>query len=236
MDNNQIIVLYKEVGKVPILTKVENSIEYFEKELEGEIEIIPYENIFIICKKDRERLRPNIFVNKSFGKFDSNIRGNVFLIAQKDNKFISLTKGQALQYFNFLQIESFNYKHFDENGKYLSTYQLRQRNKKQRELEKQQKQHEQQECKQGNDFITIVPVSDSLNSKNENKNCLNNLSVTTTNNTSFENASSNVITNTTADENNTPDTTEQTLALILQIQNAILEFIKRYAENNDTED
>lgn len=134
MNSKEIIVIYKEVGKQPIFQKIQDNIETFEELLSGKIDILPFENIFIICRKDRETLKPNVYIN-SFGKIDSSIRGNLLIVNKENDTFKSLSKVQAIKYSNLLIKESFNYSHFDENGKYLSNKALKKRRKLQRQAE-----------------------------------------------------------------------------------------------------
>ncbi len=129
METKKIIVIFKEVGKEPIFLKIENNIESFKSQLGGEIEIISYEDIEIICRKDRENLKPNIYLNTSFEKLNFSIKGDILITAKKENNFISLTKEQVIKYNELLVKGSFKYKHFDENGKYLSNKELRKQNK-----------------------------------------------------------------------------------------------------------
>ena len=42
-----IIILFKEVGKEPVLQKIKNGIEHFEELLGGEIEKLKYDEITI---------------------------------------------------------------------------------------------------------------------------------------------------------------------------------------------
>lgn len=130
-DSKEIIVIYKEVGEIPVLKKVTNSKETFELLVGGEIDILPYEDIFIICRKDGEKLKPNISVNTNYGKANFSIRGTVLIINKDNEEFKSLSKEQAIKYAKFLVMESFKYEHFDENGRYLSNRELRKRRKNQ---------------------------------------------------------------------------------------------------------
>ena len=98
MDNKKIIVIYKEVGEVPVLKKVTNSKETFELLIGGEMDILPYENIFIICRKDREKLKPNISVNTNYDKANFSIRGTVLIVNKDNEEFKSLSKEQAITY------------------------------------------------------------------------------------------------------------------------------------------
>lgn len=129
METKKIIVIFKEVGKEPTIMKIENTIEVFKSQLGGDIEIIPYEDIEIICRKDRENLKPNIYLNTSFEKLNFSIKGDIFITTKEENNFISLTKEQVIKYNELLIRGSFNYRHFDENGKYLSNKELRKQNK-----------------------------------------------------------------------------------------------------------
>lgn len=120
-----IIVIHKKVSKKLEFKKIENAPEEFEKILGGKIEILSFkelEDVFFICRKYRERLRPNIYLNITFGRFDETIRGDLIVIG-KD--FKSLTREQALKYGELIERESYNYSHFDENGKYLTNEPLK---------------------------------------------------------------------------------------------------------------
>lgn len=115
-----VIVIYKQVAKKPEFKKIENTPEEFEKILGGKFEILSFkefENVFFICRKYREKLRPNIYLNITFGRFDETIRGDLIVVG-KD--FKSLTREQAIKYGELIEQESYNYSHFDENGKYLT--------------------------------------------------------------------------------------------------------------------
>ena len=113
--NNTIIIIYKEVGKDPIFRKVENSIKSFETILGGEIEIIPYEDIVIICRKNRDSLKANIYINN----IGFSIKGNIILVKKVDDKFVSLNREQAIKYGVFITQQSFNYKHFEKQNDLL---------------------------------------------------------------------------------------------------------------------
>ena len=109
MNNAEIIVIYQEVGQAPILKKIKNNINVFQELLGGEIEIIPYEEIIIVCKKNRKYLQPNIYVNTKFLSIGETIRGTIVITQRKNGNFISLTKEQIIKYQKFLQQASFNY-------------------------------------------------------------------------------------------------------------------------------
>lgn len=109
MNNTEIIVIYQEVGQAPILKKVKNNVNVFQELLGGEIEIIPYEEIIIVCKKNRKHLQPNIYVNTKFLSIGETIRGTIVITQRKNGSFISLTKEQIIKYQKFLKQASFNY-------------------------------------------------------------------------------------------------------------------------------
>jgi hypothetical protein len=125
MNNKEIIILYKEVGKDPVFEKIQNTKEAFKNLLGGDIETIFYEDVVIVCRKDRERLNPNIYLNTTFGELNLSIRGNIILASRDLN---SLTEEQLDKYERFLIQESFKYSHFDKNGKYLSNKELKKQN------------------------------------------------------------------------------------------------------------
>ena len=138
-----IIVIHKQIGKKLEFKKIKNSPEEFEKILGGKFEVLLFnelEDVLFICRKYRERLKPNIYVNITFGRLDETIRGDLIIVG-KD--FKSLTREQALNYGELVTREGYNYSHFDENGKYLTNNQLRKRAKQKRLEERKQIKNEQ---------------------------------------------------------------------------------------------
>lgn len=120
MTNNEIIIIYKKVGTDAELKKVQNEPKTFENLLGGELEYLPYEDITIIARKNRDNLKPNIYINTEFLSIGSSIRGDVIIALKKENDiFKSLTKEQAIKYVEFLKRASFNYNNFDEKGRYI---------------------------------------------------------------------------------------------------------------------
>lgn len=210
--NNTIVIIYKEVGKDPIFRKVENSIKSFETILGGEIETIPYEDIVIICRKNRDTLKANIYINN----IGFSIRGNIILVKKVDNEFVSLNREQAIKYGVFITQQSFNYKHFDENGKYLTNKELkrRYREKKIKENENKEKtQNVQDDTKQ----------KDNEMSKDEVIQAIANIPGVTLVKQETQNSTS-------EDED---FNTNETLKLILEIQCSILAFIRKLKDNNN---
>ena len=210
--NNTIIIIYKEVGKDPIFRKVENSIKSFETILGGEIEVIPYDDIVIICRKNRDSLKANIYINN----IGFSIRGNIILVKKLDDKFVSLNREQAIKYGVFITQQSFNYKHFDENGKYLTNKEL-----KRRYREKKIKENENKEKTQSVQNDTKSKNNEM--SKDEVIQAIANIPGVTV--VKQENS------NTTSDDEDF--NTNETLKLILEIQCSILAFIRKLKENNN---
>ena len=165
-----IIVIHKEVGKKLEFKKIENSPEEFEKLLGGKIEILSFnelEDVLFICRKYRERLRPNVYINITFGRLDETIRGDLIIVG-KD--FKSLTREQALNYGELVTRESYNYSHFDENGKYLSNNQLRKRAKQKRLQERKQKPEYKENFEPAGEFVvekSYTPEETEINSNEQ---------------------------------------------------------------------
>ena len=109
MKKDEIIIIYKKVGKKPELTKIKNNIQEFEQILKGRITCIPYENIIIVCKENRKSLQPNIYINTKFLGVGESIRGDIIITARNDYDFKTLSKEQVVENFKFLQNASFHY-------------------------------------------------------------------------------------------------------------------------------
>ena len=210
--NNSIVIIYKEVGKDPIFRKVENSVKSFETILGGEIEVIPYDDIVIICRKNRDSLKANIYINN----IGFSIRGNIILVKKVDNKFVSLNREQAIKYAVFITQQSFNYKHFDENGKYLTNKEL-----KRRYREKKIKENENKEKAQS--VQNDTKQKDNEMSKDEVIQAIANIPGVTLVKQETQNSTSD------DDDFNVNDT----LKLILEIQCSILTFIRKLKDNNN---
>lgn len=125
-----VIGVYKEVGKEPDLKKVKNTKEDLEKLVGGEIATVKYDDYVIIYKKDSDSMLGNVCLDvKGYG-LDLSLKGTIFVVNQDENgEFKSLNKQQALKSTGVLIRKSFNYKNFDENGRYLTKSQRRKRNK-----------------------------------------------------------------------------------------------------------
>ena len=210
--NNTIIIIYKEVGKDPIFRKVENSIKSFETILGGEIEIIPYEDIVIICRKNRDSLKANIYINN----IGFSIKGNIILVKKVDDKFVSLNREQAIKYGVFITQQSFNYKHFDENGKYLTNKDL-----KRRYREKKIKENENKEKTQS--VQNDTKPKDNEIPKDEVIQAIANIPGVTLVKQETQKSTSD------DDDFNV----NETLKLILEIQCSILAFIRKFKDKNN---
>ena len=117
--NEFLVGVYKEVGKNPDVIKIKNQKAYLEKLLDGEYANQDYDDYTILYKKDCDNLLANIYIDQ-YSKIGISLKGKVFAIG-KDEKgnLKSLTKEQARKCITFFLRESFNYKNFDENGRYL---------------------------------------------------------------------------------------------------------------------
>ena len=80
-----------------------------KNQLVGKIDLVPYEDIVIVCRKDRKNLTPNIYVNTKFLSIGKTIRGNIIITCRENEKFKSLNKKQVIHYVEFLRNASFNY-------------------------------------------------------------------------------------------------------------------------------
>ncbi len=109
MKKDEIIIIYKKVGKKPELKKIKNNIQEFEQILKGRITCIPYENIIIVCKENRKSLQPNIYISTKFLGVGESIRGDIIITARNDYDFKTLSKEQVVENFKFLQNASFHY-------------------------------------------------------------------------------------------------------------------------------
>lgn len=125
-----VIGVYKEVGKEPDLKKVKNTKEDLEKLVGGEIATVKYDDYVVIYKKNSDNKLGNVCLDvKGYG-LDLSLKGTIFVVNQDENgEFKSLNKQQALKSTGVLIRKSFNYKNFDENGRYLTKSQRRKRNK-----------------------------------------------------------------------------------------------------------
>ena len=125
----KIVVIFKEPGKNPEYRKIENSDEEFKRILGGEISKLDMVESYIVYLKDSERLKANVYVRAGTNSLGITIKGNLLLVSkEKDSdKIISLTRENAISFGTFLVQRSYDYSNQDENGKFLSKRQMRQR-------------------------------------------------------------------------------------------------------------
>lgn len=82
--------------------------------MSGQIEEIVYRDIVIVCKKNRDNLKPNISITKDL-KIPETIKGNIFIVCKSNNDFKSISKEQAVEYVFFLENSKFHYDNTEIN-------------------------------------------------------------------------------------------------------------------------
>lgn len=83
--------------------------------MSGQIEEIVYRDIVIVCKKNRDNLKPNISITKDL-KIPETIKGNIFIVCKSNNDFKSISKEQAVEYVFFLENAKFHYDNTEVNS------------------------------------------------------------------------------------------------------------------------
>lgn len=172
MNNNEYLVgVYKEVGKTPDIIKIKNQKEYLEKLVDGEYTNLDYDDYTIIYKKNSSNLLSNIYVNQ-YSKLGTSLKGKVFAVGKNDNgTFKSLSKEQAKKCISFFLKESFNYKNFDEQGRYIPRSQRKNnkkifgnKNKQSNEQPKQEKVIEEKKSTtiSTNDMVQALNIGNSF--------------------------------------------------------------------------
>ena len=116
-ENKKIRILYKEVGKEPQIMFIENTLEEKQKLVGGLIEVVPYEDVLIICNEEGKILNmpPNLVFEYDY------IAGNCFVIGDdyKNADFKSLTDEEILKYREDLRKRSFNFKQYERTQERL---------------------------------------------------------------------------------------------------------------------
>lgn len=114
-----LVGVYKKVGKKPDIIKIKNQKYYLERLVDGEYTTLDYDDYVIVYKKKSDNLLANVYVDRC-SKMGISIRGKLFIVGKdKKGNLISLNKDQFLRCTKFLVKESFNYKNFDEYGRYI---------------------------------------------------------------------------------------------------------------------
>ena len=249
--NEFLVGVYKEVGKPPDIVKIKNDKVYFEKVLDGEYTTQDYDDYTILYKKDSEHLLPNIYVNQ-YSKIGISLKGKVLAVAKDENgNFKSLNKDQAKRCITFFLRESFNYKNFDEHGRYIP----RSKRKGNKKIFKNKKENTEQnkapetktnEVKQNKTPTSISrdDMKKALNIGNQFFESQFRLEKVETNkqneNTSSSNENQTQKVNQQNSTNSQPPviqlSDEQTLTMILKITFIILDFVKGALEDNEDED
>lgn len=248
--NEFLVGVYKEVGKPPDIVKIKNDKVYFEKVLDGEYTTQDYDDYTILYKKDSEHLLPNIYVNQ-YSKIGISLKGKVLAVAKDENgNFKSLNKEQAKRCITFFLRESFNYKNFDEHGRYIPRSKRKCnkkifKNKKENTEQEKSPETKQQDVSQNKPptSITHDDMKKALNVGNqffESKFRLEKVeSNKQTENTSNSNENQTQNTNQQNSTNAQPPiiqlSDEQTLTMILKITFIILDFVKGALEDSDDE-
>ena len=116
-ENKKIRILYKEVGKEPQIMFIDNTLEAKQKLVGGLIEVVPYEDVLIICNEEGKILNmpPNLVFEYDY------IAGNCFVIGDdyKNADFKSLTDEEILKYREDLKKRSFNFKQYERTQERL---------------------------------------------------------------------------------------------------------------------
>ena len=116
-ENKKIRILYKEVGKEPQIMFIDNTLEVKQKLVGGLIEVVPYEDVLIICNEEGKILNmpPNLVFEYDY------IAGNCFVIGDdyKNADFKSLTDEEILKYREDLKKRSFNFKQYERTQERL---------------------------------------------------------------------------------------------------------------------
>lgn len=249
-----IIGVYKEVGKVPDLKKVKNTKEDLELLVGGEIATVKYDDYVIIYKKNSDSLLGNVCLDvKGYG-LDLSLKGTIFVANQDENgEFKSLNKQQALKSTGVLISKSFNYKNFDEKGRYLTKSQRRKRNNKRNNNTKSNlSQFEFQKQALGasnslfeNNFrLERIETTDKKQQDTRKSNEIEQKEISKTNSITIplgENDKGKLILERTLDSSTSVESEnsnislsdESVLKMILKIQFIILDFINNAMGNND---
>ena len=243
-----LVGVYKEVGKNPDIVKIKNQKEYLEKLLDGEYTNQDYDDYTILYKKDSENLLANVYVNQ-YSKIGLSLKGKIFAIAKDENgNFKSLNKEQARKCITFFLREAFNYKNFDENGKYIPRSKRKNKNifkNKNQTQEKQVQEKAIQEEKPKPQKVNITDMAKTLNVSNEffekNFRVEKVESNKEENNTSKTNENANIDTKqqSSTDDSQPPIiklSDEQTLNMILKITFIILDFVKGALEESEDDE
>lgn len=255
--NEYLVGVYKEVGKNPDIIKIKNQKEYLEKLLDGEYTNQDYDDYTILYKKNSDNLLANIYVDQ-YSKIGVSLKGKVFAVG-KDEKgnLKSLNKEQAKKCITFFLRESFDYKNFDEHGRYIPRSKKKNRNifknkntpsteidKSKEETKQVQEKAVPQEQPQPqkvniNDMTKVLNIGNNFFEsqfrieKVESNKQENNTSNSSENENSDKNKQTSI--------NNSPIpiiklSDEQTLNMILKVVFIILDFVRNALEDSESDE
>ena len=116
-ETKKLKIVYKEVGKEPVVMEIDDTLEAKQKLVGGLIEVVPYEDVLIICNEEGKLLNmpPNLVFEYDY------IAGNCFVIGDdyKNADFKSLTDEEILRYREDLRKRSFNFKQYERTQERL---------------------------------------------------------------------------------------------------------------------
>lgn len=253
MNNNEYLVgVYKEVGKTPDIIKIKNQKEYLEKLVDGEYTNFDYDDYTLIYKKNSNNLLSNIYVDQ-YSKIGTSLKGKVFAVGKNDNgTFKSLTKEQARKCISFFLKESFNYKNFDEHGRYIPRSQRKSNKKifgnknKQNNEQPKQDEHKQEKVIEEKKSTTIS-TNDMVQALNIGNNFFESqfrLEKVESNKKDYTPSISNENQKPSENQQNPTSITppviklsdEQTLNMILKVVFTILDFVKNALDDSNEDE
>lgn len=242
-----LVGVYKEVGKNPDIIKVKNQKEYLEKLLDGEYANQDYDDFTILYKKDSDNLLSNIYVNQC-SKIGLSLKWKIFAVG-KDEKgnFKSLTKEQARKCITYFLKEAFNYKNFDEHGRYIPRSKRKNKNifknknnssvqEENKQIQEKAVQQEQSKPQAMNvsDMAKILNVGNEFFEKNFKVKKIENNTSNSNENEKLESKQQNSTNDSTPPVIKLSD--EQTLNMILKITFIILDFVKSALEDSEDDE
>ena len=247
-----LVGVYKEVGKNPDIIKIKNQKEYLEKLLDGEYANQDYDDFTILYKKDSDNLLSNIYVNQ-YSKIGLSLKGKVFAVGKDEKGSLkSLTKEQARKCITYFLKEAFNYKNFDEHGRYIPRSKRKNKNifknknnsfvqgeNKQIQEKAVQQEQPQPQAMNVSDMAKVLNVGNEFFEKNfkvkkvETNKEENNTS-NSNENENLESKQQNLINDSTPPVIKLSD--EQTLNMILKITFIILDFVKSALEDSEDDE
>lgn len=161
--NKKTVVLYKKMGKAPIIKVITDMFEIKKMIVQGNLDMVRYENCIIVCNKKNknENTIPNIVLDFK------HIAGDLFLIGynQKIKDFRSLSKDEVKFYQDGLNRKSFRY---DKYKKWLKkcTFKIA-KSTTNNDFEKYQKFHKDLALKLNNELETDEENSNTSSLHNE---------------------------------------------------------------------